>query len=49
MRLANPTTDWFDQLVAILYSAVLVLGLAIVVVTLVLYFPGVNTSATPLP
>ena len=44
-----PDIDWFDQLVATLFAAIAVLGLAIVVTTLVLFFPGVSTSNLPLP
>lgn len=41
--------DWFDRLVATLFATIVVLGLAVVAATLVLYFPGTSTSNIPLP
>ena len=41
--------DWFDRFVATLFATIVVLGLAIVATTLVLFFPGASTSNIPLP
>jgi hypothetical protein len=41
--------DWFDRLVATLFATIVVLGLAVVAITLVLFLPGTSTSSIPLP
>ncbi|MDX2342770.1 MAG: hypothetical protein QNL12_03035 [Acidimicrobiia bacterium] len=49
MRVTNKGPDGFDRLLAVLYSTVLVLGLATVAVTLVIYFPAAGGSSVLLP
>ena len=49
MDTRTPDIGWFDRLVATLFATIVVLGLAIVATTLVLFFPGASTSNMLLP
>jgi hypothetical protein len=49
MQAPEARIDWFERAVAAVYSTIAVLGVAIVVLTAVLYLPGVNRGSLPLP
>lgn len=49
MDSVHASPDWFDRIVAFLFATIVVLGIAVVVLAFVVYFPGTSTSNLPLP
>jgi len=49
MEASGVENDASERLVAILFSTVAILGLAIVAVALIVYFPGTSGLNVPLP